>query len=157
MPTLVPPLSLPLFLQACWASRMTGISSPWSSTMGTQGGSPFLTSASCLPTTRFSVRIRFRGTYTLAGPTHRLVPCSPPTPVQGSVCHLDHLHPQGMEMAGTVGGAPRTGSEEGTTGYPSFRDLRLRLQEAGCTCWQRCVLAYLEMPSPLTSPYELRF
>ena len=41
--------------QACWAWKMTGTSSPWSSTTGTPGGSPSRTSASCHLTTRSSV------------------------------------------------------------------------------------------------------
>ena len=44
-----------LLQQAGWAWKMTGTSSPWSSTMGTPGGSPSRTSASCRPTTRSSV------------------------------------------------------------------------------------------------------
>lgn len=44
-----------LLQQACWVWRMMGTSSPWSSTMGTLGGSPSRTSASCHPTIRSSV------------------------------------------------------------------------------------------------------
>lgn len=45
----------------------------------------------------------------------RLVPCSPLTPVQGSVCHLDHLHPQGMEWAGL----PEQAQMRGPQGPPA--------------------------------------
>lgn len=138
-PTLAPPepgllaaprasLSLPLLPQACWASRMMGTSSPWSSTTETRGGSPSLTSASCLPTIRSSVS---------GGPTPQLGrpqarALLPSDPGSGLCLPFGPFAPTGDG----VGGAPRTGSDEGTPGSPSFRDPRPRLRGAGCTCRQ---------------------